>query len=149
MNTKSGNLNNLVIPFDPENGIQSTNIKSAVYFRNLDKHLITHIKKADLIVGCVAWLTHQGILQALANTPKGVSIIVQKEDFLRPDLRSNGNWRNELRRRYSKLKSLAFWPDLLNIVTAAINGDKFIDPVSLPYITDELQCQEVNFWAET
>jgi hypothetical protein len=55
-----------------------------VYFKEIEKHLIQHIHKADIVVGCVAWLTSEPILLALAEK-KSVSIIVQKEDFLRPD----------------------------------------------------------------
>jgi hypothetical protein len=57
----------------------------SVYFRNLADRLIEHIQAADIVVGCVAWLTHLDILDALART-KGAALIVQKEDFLRPDL---------------------------------------------------------------
>lgn len=39
---------------------------------------ITHI------VGCVAWLTYEGILRELAKK-RGVSIVVQKEDWFRSD----------------------------------------------------------------
>jgi phosphatidylserine/phosphatidylglycerophosphate/cardiolipin synthase-like enzyme len=129
MNAKPKNLNSLVSPLAQENGVASSEGNTVVYFRHLEKHLIHHIMTAEIVVGCVAWVTHQSILQALAKVPQGVSIIVQKEDFLRPDLGSNGNWRAELRQRYSQLRSLSFWPDLLDIHTTAINGDQFIDPV--------------------
>jgi hypothetical protein len=129
MNATPKNLNSLVSPLAQENGLASSKGNVIVYFRHIEKHLIHHITTAEIVVGCVAWVTHQSILQALAKVPQGVSIIIQKEDFLRPDLGSNSNWRAELRRRYSQLRSLSFWPDLLDIVTAAINGDRFIDPV--------------------
>lgn len=55
-----------------------------VVFRNLESRLIDEINQADAVFGCVAWLTHEGVLQALA-LKKSACIVVQKEDFLRPD----------------------------------------------------------------
>jgi hypothetical protein len=37
------------------------------------------------VIGCIAWLTNTKIIQALRKVDQGVQIIVQKEDFLRPD----------------------------------------------------------------
>lgn len=53
------------------------------YFKNLKHHLIGHIVRSPVIVGCVAWLTDPEILRALQH--RIVSIVVQKEDFLRSD----------------------------------------------------------------
>ena len=75
-----------------------------VFFRNLEEELIELINQADLIVGCVAWLTSEPILDALAKT-KGVSIVVQKEDFLRPDSYGKDGWKTRLRALYDKLPS--------------------------------------------
>jgi len=76
------------------------------HFRDLDEWLAWYIRDADHVVGCVAWLTYDPILSALSET-KGVSIVVQKEDFLRPDYgyRSRDSWKNHLRRLYSMLPS--------------------------------------------
>jgi hypothetical protein len=52
-------------------------------FRNIENELIEQIRKHDIIVGCVAWLTSIPILQALQG--KSVQIVVQQEDWLRPD----------------------------------------------------------------
>lgn len=73
-----------------------------VYFRDLERHLIDHILAADAVLGCVAWLTNKDILSALAKKDP-VAIVVQKEDFLRPDLSSRRGWAAELRRRYDGL----------------------------------------------
>jgi hypothetical protein len=54
------------------------------HFRNIRDALVGYINRYDYMVGCVAWLTDPVILRALA-TRCGVCIIVQKEDFLRPD----------------------------------------------------------------
>lgn len=78
-----------------ENGI-------SVYFRNLDSVLIEKITQADFVYGAVAWLTNYAILDALAKT-RGVSIIVQKEDFLRPDITAKKNWAQALREKYGAL----------------------------------------------
>ena len=75
-----------------------------VYFKDLEARLLEHIAAADVVVGCVAWLTSDTILEALSKK-KGVSIVVQKEDFLRPDLDAKDDWKTKLRSRYSSLPS--------------------------------------------
>lgn len=75
-----------------------------VFFRDIEQNLIQQIRNYPVVVGCVAWLTHPRILDALA-TCIGVSIVVQKEDFLRPDSDSPG-WKKELRRQYEALRSI-------------------------------------------
>lgn len=57
-----------------------------VFFRDLEKHLIQAITQADCIIGAIAWLTNSAVLDALSQ--KKVLLVVQKEDFLRPDLAS-------------------------------------------------------------
>lgn len=52
-------------------------------FRNIESELIQEIKKHDIVVGCVAWLTSVPILEALQG--KQVSFVIQQEDWLRPD----------------------------------------------------------------
>jgi hypothetical protein len=73
-----------------------------VVFRNLENELIRRIESADVVVGCVAWLTSEPILSALAKV-KGVAIVVQKEDFLRPDIGNNPDWSRKLRKLYKAL----------------------------------------------
>lgn len=77
----------------------------SAFFDNLEGELIAQIAKADLVVGCVAWLTNPRILEALSKC-LGASIIVQKEDFLRPDIATGdrAKWSYELRSRYADLK---------------------------------------------
>jgi hypothetical protein len=55
-----------------------------VVFRNLEQRLIDEIERWPRVYGCVAWLTSRPVLAALAKKD-AVGIIVQKEDFLRPD----------------------------------------------------------------
>jgi hypothetical protein len=101
------------------------------YFADIEGHVIEHIRIADAIVGCVAWLTSPSILRALALVPRGVSIIVQKEDFLRPDLGQHDcdSWRSDLRTRYEALRRLQCWPGTLNIAAHASIEDLWIQPV--------------------
>ncbi|SDT36401.1 phospholipase D-like domain-containing protein [Bradyrhizobium canariense] len=71
-----------------------------VLFRNLTEKLVEQISSADAVFGCVAWLTSMPVLNALA-TKKAVGIVVQKEDFLRPD---SGDWKQKRQREaYAKL----------------------------------------------
>lgn len=52
-------------------------------FRNIEEELVRCIHEADVVVGCVAWLTSRPILTALQTTQ--CQFIVQVEDWLRPD----------------------------------------------------------------
>src|SRR5438552_524921 len=78
----------------------NTDVSVQVYFKNVESHLIQHIESADVVVGCVAWLTSPAILAALSKK-NGVSIIVQKEDWLRPDLDNRENWKERHKSRYA------------------------------------------------
>ncbi|MFC4454101.1 hypothetical protein [Deinococcus sonorensis] len=84
-------------------GMSAENVKVDVHFRELDKKLIDEINRADIVVGSVAWLTHLDILEALSKK-RAVSIIVQKEDFLRPDSNPRSGWEQKLRSAYRKLR---------------------------------------------
>lgn len=79
------------------------NVSVETIFKNLESRVIKKIECAEAVVGCVAWLTNQKILSALANVKDGVSIIVQKEDFLRPDQSSGESYKEKLRSLYSAL----------------------------------------------
>lgn len=57
---------------------------ASVHFRNIENAIVARIDQADVVVGCVAWMTSEPILSALSRKI-GASIILQKEDFLRPD----------------------------------------------------------------
>jgi len=75
-----------------------------VHFRNVVNALVRFIGEADFVIGCVAWLTHPDVLTALA-AKKGVSIVVQKEDWLRPD--SDSGWsRSRVRKQYTMLRGM-------------------------------------------
>ncbi len=70
--------------------------------------LIEIISRYEIVLGCVAWLTDFNILDALAKK-KDVSVVVQKEDFLRPDKNesdSAGRWRKTLRTKYEAIPAM-------------------------------------------
>ena len=105
------NLNNLSIVEDTDSGYVGRPLQDysmtkgnvSVHFRNLSSVLVKYIEAADAVVGCVAWLTHKDILSA--RSKKRCSIIVQKEDFLRPDTGENPTaFKTVLRQRYAQLK---------------------------------------------
>lgn len=73
-----------------------------VYFKDLENHLIKHIEEADVVVGCVAWLTSKPILKALA-LKDAVAIVIQKEDFLKPDINAKKGWKDKLHKLYWSL----------------------------------------------
>jgi HKD family nuclease len=75
-----------------------------ILYHNIEERLVNLINeyKDGVIFGCIAWLTSRPILEAMAKC-NSVQIIVQKEDFLRPDLNAGNNWKTELQNFYSKL----------------------------------------------
>ena len=83
--------------------IEYTQANVSVFFRNQKRRLIKEINNSNVIVGCIAWLTDQDILKALAAPGKLVSIVVQKEDFLRPDGDCSNPWAVKLRKMYDAI----------------------------------------------
>ncbi len=110
-----------------DNSIETT--ETTVYFRELENHLITHIQEAGAVFGCVAWLTSIPILDALAE--KETSIIVQKEDFLRPDLKTgNRGWKEILRNKYNGISNCFTRYEIHNLLTwCSVCCDPSIDGV--------------------
>jgi PLD-like domain len=103
-----------------------------VLFRNQEQRLVRLINKYknDLIVGCVAWLTSIPILNALAKC-KNVQIIVQKEDFLRPDMYSKeDSWKAFLQKKYSAVKcEMTRYEFQSPISDLSICGDPTVDGI--------------------
>lgn len=100
------NLNHAILPTDgPPQPLQDPSMRqldtdTEVVFRDLQPRLVAMIESYPVVVGCVAWLTSGAVLDALA-TRQAVSIIVQKEDFLRPDHDGDrAEWALRLRERY-------------------------------------------------
>jgi phosphatidylserine/phosphatidylglycerophosphate/cardiolipin synthase-like enzyme len=106
MNNRTTNLNHAKIWSDGDPialddfAATSESARVTCHFRNVHDALVGYINRYDYMVGCVAWLTDPVILRALA-TRCGVSIIVQKEDFLRPDC----DERLDTRRLYESIRS--------------------------------------------
>lgn len=136
-------LHNLLIDIDGEAGQPltdfSTKIKNPIFddveviFRNQENKLIGLINEfsSGAIFGCVAWLTSKPILKALANC-QNVQIVVQKEDFLRPDIgvKSNDNWKKELWTLYNNLKCDLTRYDFNEPVSSlSVCGDPTVDAI--------------------
>lgn len=68
-----------------DHGIYGVKAEVDVVFRDPIERLLQLIEASTAVVGCVAWLTNGRILKALAKC-SFVQIVVQKEDFLRPEL---------------------------------------------------------------
>lgn len=104
-----------------------------VVFRNQESRLLDIVKSFEngAIFGCVAWLTSTPILQALGKC-KNVQVIVQKEDFLRPDI-DTGNidkWKSELWSLYSKIKCEMDRHDFREpICNLSVCGDPTVDGI--------------------
>lgn len=99
------NLNQLGVPVEHDHEPQRDNGMSAVapvevIFRSHQARLVQEIARSPIVLGCVAWMTDAVVLAALAKC-RHVSIIVQKEDFLRPDLGQTRT--HNLRRLYDAL----------------------------------------------
>jgi len=77
-----------------------------VYFRDIEHRIIDKIRQCDTIFGCVAWLTNENILRELSK--KECLIVVQEEDFLRPDTNFCGNkqkWKEKIMKLYNNLSA--------------------------------------------
>ena len=107
-------------------------------FNDLAEACAEFVAGADAVVGCVAWLTNPTVLRTFAKLP-AISLIVQKEDFLRPD---SGASDEELRAAYTMLHGLdrELLPQSRDIAYAW--GDK-IEPVRCVGIENHTQRKAV------
>lgn len=81
-------------------GGHKSDVSVDVIFTELESRLVAEIERSDAVIGCMAWLTNERVLAALAQR-RFVQILVQKEDFLRPD---GSSWsRNKLHQLYAAL----------------------------------------------
>lgn len=107
------NLNHMKIPAQFENiEMQDYGTKNdivEVFFRNIKQKLCKKIEKAQIVVGCVAWLTDLDILESLSKT--NTAIVVQKEDFLRPDSINASKF--DVRNAYEKI-SMSYYRTAFN-----------------------------------
>lgn len=111
-----------------DNSIDTVDGSASVYFRNLVPSLVSHIDQADVVLGCVAWLTHPEVLDALIG--KETAIVVQKEDFLRPESVSNEDLKAALKAQYGRLSCQLNRFVFSNMIGALSTcADPSIDPV--------------------
>jgi len=97
------------------------------FFKNLAENVIPKIADADMVVGCMAWLTCPKILGALEKH-QHVSILIQKEDWLRPD--SGDYTKEKLRKSYSRLRCGVERDTMPKpICDLSYAGDLSIDPI--------------------
>lgn len=76
------------------------------YFDKLEEHLIGYIEKASYIIGCVAWLTNNNIINALEDK-KGIKIIINKEEYISSKMESGQKFYYKcLRGKYNDLPDL-------------------------------------------
>ena len=95
-----------------DNSQTHTGIASVeVIFRDHKSRLLNFIRDHEVFLGAVAWFTDEEIIHELSS--KKVAIVVQKEDFLRPD--SQGD-RNSLKAAYDLLGSYLWSKELPGIV---------------------------------
>ena len=96
-----------------------------VHFREHTKRCVEFIEKYDVIVGSVAWLTSIPILRALAKK-RGVQIVLQKEDFLRPD----GKSMKDVRAAYASLRYGGDRYEFGGVLgDMSVSGDPSIEPL--------------------
>ena len=111
-----------------DNSTSSADGQVQVFFRDLSSALISEIRKADAVFGCVAWLTDFDILDAMRG--KEVAIVVQKEDFLRPDIGAGSDWRMRLRTKYDALSCGLLRFAFSNMISSLSTcGDSTIEPI--------------------
>ena len=139
MENRRESLTELLIPDDMGGGSQDDHRRAAtahvtVMFRNHEKELITILeeerKKGSACFGAIAWMTNRDILRKMAELP--TAILVQKEDFLRPDTdRLNPDWKRQIQDAYEALippaDSRYGMPGIVPKLSYA--GDPTMDPV--------------------
>ena len=96
---------------------------------SLANRLANWMRDADLIVGCFAWLTNFRVLDSLAAVKYGCQIVVQKEDFLRPDRGHSAKSTTILHRKYSAMKCRIRRIQLPYANELSVGSDDLADPV--------------------
>ncbi len=127
---KKMNLNELVVDSDGStddwkySNNNVSNGSTEVFFRNIKSHLYRKMFDAYAIMGCVAWLTDFDILDPMGVPRGGVQMIVQKEDFLRPDIGPHKeNWKDLLRIRYNNLRPTGLHMMAITGEGVSVGGD--------------------------
>lgn len=103
--------------------LKLTDMPVEVVFRDNRAKAIEFIERFDAILGAVAWFTDLRIIRALEG--KRVAIILQKEDFLRPDVASS---RQELWQAYGRVQANLSRYELPGIAAGlSYGGDPYFD----------------------
>ncbi|NQD89119.1 hypothetical protein HP499_15130 [Paenarthrobacter sp. CM16] len=99
------------------------------HFGDLTEPVVDFIRGSKAVVGCVAWLTASSILEALSDVD--TAIVVQKEDFLRPDQGQKDAWRQTLRKSYGAITNgFARYRFPYPFGMMNYTGDPSVDPIS-------------------
>lgn len=83
-----------------------------IIFDGIRDRLVSEIRRAHFVLGCVAWLSDWGVLEALQSRPGGVSLIVHEEsNYGRgkgrfDSVRAHRAWTSRLKRAYEALPAL-------------------------------------------
>jgi hypothetical protein len=97
---------------------------------NLERALTHWISGAEFIFCCFAWLTNYRVLDAMASLKHGCQIVVQKEDFLRPDSNHTSRSNRMLQKKYERLACSFSRYQLPSIASGlSMCSDDFVDAV--------------------
>jgi hypothetical protein len=108
-----------------------TDASVRVFFDHMPHYLGEIIAQTHFVAGCMAWLTNRMVLERLAALSGGCQIVVQKEDFLRPDNVTRG----ELKALYGALRS----PDRHALPTRTSVGSSVLSYAASPEC-DAVRC---------
>lgn len=72
-----------------------------VYFKDIREVLLQHLSKCSYVVGCIAWITDFGVIDAISKL-KGATIIVQAESMFK--IKTREGFKTNLKRRYQQIK---------------------------------------------
>jgi hypothetical protein len=123
LNHKSDDIKTVIKKVPENNPNKPSDVHS--YFHDLEKKVLVLIEESTYVIGCVAWLTNDSILDALAKK-KGVKIVVNKEEYLRPDTRvGKRDFYRKLRMKYNELDDL-FKTDCVSCSKPFISCEHFV-----------------------
>lgn len=112
-----------------DNKIENQVASASCYFRNLKDEIIFSINKADAIFGCVGWLSHREIIDALVRK-ENVSIIVSEKSTSKnmQTLKAHNNW---LKLSHLESKNNPFFTFLnqMNVGIEEPSADSKIDSI--------------------
>lgn len=105
MNLNELKVNNVEPDINYERTKKFKNEKFEICVDGIEAFVISKIKEYDAVCGCVAWLTNKNIINELSKK-KNCQLLVQKEDFLRPD--NNVKTKPQYWKLYKKIKGIEY-----------------------------------------